>query len=102
MLPRRILKSRVFEMAFPAFWGKILEDPNRIKPRTTIFPYECHPAVIWNFQNTIYRRCINIQRIITLTFGSEGRGAQPPPFFPLLQSWRGFSPPPPAPRFRRL
>ena len=86
-------------MAFPAFWGKILQNPNRIKPRTTIFPYEYHPAVIWNFQNAIYRRGINIQRIITLTFGSEGMGARPP-FFPLLQGWRGFSPP--APRFRRL
>ena len=69
----------VFEMAFPAFWGKILQNPNRI------FPYECHPAVIWNFQNAIYRRCINIQRRITLTFGSEAQPS-PPPLFPLLQS----------------
>ena len=96
MLPRRILKSRVFEMAFPAFWGKILEDPNRIKPRTTIFPYECHPAVIWNFQNAIYRRCINIQRIITLTFGSEGRGAQPP-LFSTFTKLEGLQPPPVPP-----
>ena len=88
MLPRRIWKSRVFEMAFPAFLGKVLQDPNRIKPHTTIFPYECYPAVIWNFQNAIYRRCINIQHIITLVVKAGGLS---PPFFPLLQSWRGFT-----------
>ena len=84
-------------MTFPAFLGKILQHPDRIKPRTTIFPYECLPAVIWNFQNAIYRRCRNIRRIITLTFGSEGRGAQPPPPFFHFYKVGGASAPLPSP-----
>ena len=37
-LPRKILKSRVPEMAFPAFLGKSLQNPKRYKTFTVINP----------------------------------------------------------------
>ena len=67
----------------------------------TISPYDCNPAVIWNFQNAIHWRSINIQHIITLTFGAEGRGGSAPPFFHFNKVGGALAPPAP-PQFRRL
>ena len=71
--PRKILKSRVPEMAFPAFLGKSLQNPKRYKTFTVTYTTFTSPSA------------------------PKAGGAQPP-FFPLLQSWGGFSPPaPPVP-----
>ena len=70
--PRKILKSRVPEMAFPAFLGKSLQNPKRYKTFTVTYTTFTSPSA------------------------PKAGGAQPP-FFPLLQSWGGLRPPHPPP-----
>ena len=70
--PRKILKSRVPEMAFPAFLGKSLQNPKRYKTFTVTYTTFTSPSA------------------------PKAGGAQPP-LFSTFTKLGGFSPPPVPP-----